>query len=331
MKGMILAAGLGTRFKPLTDYIPKPLIELSGKPIIDYSLDRLRSKGIRAVIINLHHRGEQIIEHLSGNPAFNDMHIEFSSENELLGTSGGVKRAEYFFSEDDFILLNSDMLFDIDIDRLTGFHNSNEADITLSLTSRGNQERYGTIGLDDDFRVVRYLDTSISEKERYTCIFKGIHIISPGVLKEIPENIFQDFSRHTYPYLLKKGFRIYGYISDEFWLPIGDLSQYLKVLKSLHSDMVPIDIPYPSVDKDIYISDKSQIDPTVRIYPPVIICDNVIVEAGCSIGPDVIIGNYCRVESNVTITDSVLYSKVFLNEGLTIKYKLCTPYLTLDI
>jgi mannose-1-phosphate guanylyltransferase len=330
MKGMILTAGLGTRFKPITDYIPKPLIEIIDKPIIDFSIAQLRRFGIKEIILNIHHKKELIIEYFKANQEFDDMRIEFSHENELLGTSGGVKKAEPFFDEESFILLNSDMLFNLDISKLINFHNNNQADITLCLTDKGDLGKYGTLGVDDNFRIIRYLDTSISSKVRYTCIFKGIHVVSPGILKEIPENTFQDFSRHTYPHLLKKGYKICGYVSDEFWQPIGDLLQYQQVLRDVMNDRIPVDFPFPKINKKIYISSLAKIDPSVKINPPVIIAADTFIDSNCNIGPNTIIGPFCLIEANSSIINSVLYSKVRIEKGSEIKCKLCTPFIEID-
>ncbi|MBU1626586.1 NDP-sugar synthase [bacterium] len=325
MKGMILTAGLGTRFKPLSDYTPKPLIEIIDRPIIDYSIKKLVDYGVNDIILNLHHKKEQILDYFKDNPKYRDIKIKFSYEDELMGTSGGVKKAEYFFGGKSFIVINSDMLFDLDIHKLMNFHEINNADITLCLGIDDRDGRYGTLGVDENFRVMRYLKTSITCSERYKCLFKGIHIISPHILKEIPENTFQDFSKHTYPYLLKRGYKIYGYISDENWYPLGNMDEYRKVCHDFLSNDGPFKLKYPEVCQGIFISPDAEIDKSVDIIKPVIISANTAISPNCKLGPNMIIGADCRIESDVEINNSIIFSKVHIPKGAQISNKICTP------
>ena len=327
---MILTAGLGTRFKPLTNNIPKPLIEIIDRPMIDYSIKQLKKNNINELILNIHHKKELILDYFKNNNRYHDIKIKFSSEEELLGTSGGVKKVESFFDEEPFIVINSDMMFKIDVTKLLKFHKEKKADVTLCLTEKGKKEKFGSLGVAEDSRIIRYLDTSISNDEKHRCIFKGIHIISPRVLNEIPGNIFQDFSRHTYPDLLKKGYKIYGYISDEFWQPVGDLEEYHTFCLDLLDKRIPFEIPYRVTGEGIYLSPSAKIDSLAKLYPPVIISDNTFISANCSIGANSIIGPNCKVESNVTIENSILFSNVYIEEGTQLKNKICTPNIKFD-
>ena len=141
MKAMVLAAGLGTRLRPLTDDRPKALVEIAGRTMLEITLSRLRAFGVREVIINVHHFADMMLEYLKANDNFG-MRIEVSREEVLLDTGGGLKKAAYFFLEDSsrleepFILHNVDVLSTIDLRRMVQFHNENQALATLAVQER---------------------------------------------------------------------------------------------------------------------------------------------------------------------------------------------------
>src|SRR2546422_11778411 len=141
MKAMILAAGLGTRLRPLTDHRPKALVEIAGRTLLEITLSRLVASGVREVIINVHHFADAILDYLKANDNFG-MRIEVSRENVLLDTGGGLKKAAYFFLEDSnrlgepFILHNVDVISTIDLRRMVQFHTENQALATLAVQDR---------------------------------------------------------------------------------------------------------------------------------------------------------------------------------------------------
>ena len=194
MKAMILAAGLGTRLRPLTNDRPKALVEVAGRTLLEIALSRLRAFGIREVIVNAHHYAEMMQEYLKANHNFG-MRIEVSSEPELLDTGGGLKRAAWFFleggSQEPFILHNVDVISTIDLARMLQAHTENDALATLAVQDR-ETSRYllfdesGQLcgrqaGRDGGREIVR---TAIAMK---ALAFSGIHVISPRIFAKMKE------------------------------------------------------------------------------------------------------------------------------------------------
>src|SRR5271169_4716138 len=187
MKAMILAAGLGTRLRPLTDERPKALVEVAGRTLLEITLTRLQSFGVREVIINVHHFADVIVEYLKKNDNFG-MRIEISREETLLDTGGGLKKAAYFFlenasdSETPFFVHNVDVISTIDLDRMARFHSENQAVATLAVQDR-ETSRY--LLFDQQLRLCgRQLGRDQSGLVRHSehvqrLAFSGIHIISP--------------------------------------------------------------------------------------------------------------------------------------------------------
>jgi NDP-sugar pyrophosphorylase family protein len=228
MKAMILAAGLGTRLRPLTDNQPKALVEVAGRTMLEITLSRLRAFDIREVIINVHHFADMILEYLKANNNFG-MRIEVSREKVLLDTGGALKKAAYFFLEDGFetpfILHNVDVISTVDLRRMVQFHRDNQALATLAVqhreTSRyllfdehlqlcGRQSRH-----DQKSELVR------SSNKVQPLAFAGIHVISPRLLgMMIEDGIFSIIT--SYLRLAVCGEKILAFRADDYyWRDLG--------------------------------------------------------------------------------------------------------------
>src|SRR5688500_16233821 len=158
MKAMVLAAGQGTRLRPLTDSQPKALVPVGGRPMIEYSLLLLRHYGIRDVVNNLHHHGDQIEKRLADGSQLG-LQISYSIEPELLDTGGGLLKAKPFLQNDTFIVINTDVLIDLHLDELLEFHEDRRATATLVLRPDEKADQYGSMDIDVDGRICRLLDT----------------------------------------------------------------------------------------------------------------------------------------------------------------------------
>lgn len=230
MKAMILAAGLGTRLRPLTDNRPKAMVEVYGRTLIEITLNRLRSFGIREVIVNVHHFADMVSNYLKNNSNFG-MRIEISREETLLDTGGGLKKAGWFFqetqedSEHPFILHNVDVLSTIDLQKMIAFHRDHHALATLAVQDR-ETSRY--LLFDEQNRLcgrqarktgrVEIVRNSSSVR---ALAFSGIHVISPQFLSKMgEEGVFSIID--TYLRLAKEGETIAAFRSDEsYWRDLG--------------------------------------------------------------------------------------------------------------
>ena len=192
MKAMILAAGLGTRLKPLTDNKPKALIEIEGKPLLEWLILRLKQNSFTEIIINTHHFGDQIESFLKKKNNF-DIHIELSHETALLDTGGGIKKASWFFNDDNpFLLHNVDVLTDVDYQAALKYHTTENALVTL-FTRKRKTSRYFLFNENNDLigwesiksDEIRIVNDDYNKLNRLS--FMGIHIISPRIFKYIED------------------------------------------------------------------------------------------------------------------------------------------------
>ena len=238
MKAMILAAGLGTRLRPLTDDRPKALVEVAGRTMLEIAVARLRSFGIRDVIINVHHFADLVVQYLKANDNFG-MRIEISREEVLLDTGGGLKKAAYFFTdtEQPFILHNVDVISAIDLGRMMKVHTDNQALATLAVQDRPTSryllfDQQGRLcgrqsGRDGKAEVVR------PSSETQPLAFAGIHVISPRLLGKMTEDgVFSIIT--TYLRLAGEGEKVLAFRADEI---IGVISGNRKNVKQAGSGL----------------------------------------------------------------------------------------------
>jgi len=248
MRAMILAAGLGTRLRPLTDTRPKALVEVAGHTLLEITLRRLREFGIREVIVNVHHFSDMLVDYLKKNDDFG-MQVTISREEELLDTGGGLKKASWFFSEDTergepFLLHNVDVLSTIDLGRMVEFHRQHQALATLAVQDR-ETSRY--LLFDEEHRLCgrqagrhqppEMVRPSGSTK---TFAFSGLHVISPRFLPLITEQgVFSIIT--SYLRLTAQGEKIMAFLSNAYyWRDLGKLENLAQAEQDVQHDLLQL-------------------------------------------------------------------------------------------
>ena len=217
MKAMVLAAGLGTRLRPLTNDRPKALVEVGGRSLIAYNLGLLRRFGVTNVVVNLHHHADAVRRALGDGSAFG-LRIAYSPEDPLLDTGGGIKHAQALLGDGDFLVLNSDTIVDLPLDRLVARHREHKSAATLVLRRDPEQARYGEIEIDGDERIRRFLGVPAVVRVPLTrYMFAGIHVMTPEVFHYMPAGGAFSMTHDTYPTMLAAGAGLYGFPFDGFW------------------------------------------------------------------------------------------------------------------
>ncbi len=235
MRAMILAAGRGERLRPLTDRIPKPLIDVGGKPLIHHTLGYLKRCGVEEVVINLHHLGEQI-QAFVGDGSRWGLTVFYSLERRLLGTGGGIQKSAHYLTQEAFVVINSDILLDLDLREVHRFHRENNGTVTLVLRRDPEVERYGVIEVDGHHQVKQMLGKlPIPPAPRKKLMFTGVHILEPDVFKQMPYQGEAFSIVDVYLKMLQAGERILGYEMNRFWADLGTPERYEDVKRRLES------------------------------------------------------------------------------------------------
>jgi len=236
VRAMILAAGRGERLRPLTDKTPKPLIEVGGRPLIEYAIDCVRRAGIEQVVVNLHHLGASIRAHLGNGSRFG-VSIDYSEENPVQETGGGIRDARRFLDGHTFVTLNSDTIVDVDLGAVLDFHREKAARATLVLRKDPRMEAFGIIATEPDGRIGAFL-----QHRRPGCslalepfMYTGVQVLEPVVFDDLRESGPFSITKITYPRMLAQERPLYGYRHDGTWITVGTPSE-LDEAQSLLAD-----------------------------------------------------------------------------------------------
>jgi NDP-sugar pyrophosphorylase family protein len=249
MKAMVLAAGQGTRLRPLTDNLPKALVPVGGRPMIEYPLLLLRHYGIREIIINLHQFGDQIENYL-GDGSKLGVEITYSDEPELLDTGGGLLKAKPFLRDSTFIVINTDALIDLNLAEAIAFHKNMSAATTLVLRPDENADQYGSMDVDESGKICRFLQSKAPigpSGAIRKLMFTGVQILEPKVFDYMnASGARQKFSttKETYPKMLLAGEALYGFCFEGFWQDLGTSERIKNAEDSLSLGRVGLHYVY---------------------------------------------------------------------------------------
>jgi len=242
---MILAAGEGTRLRPLTLQTPKVLLPIAGVPLIQYTLAWLKSHSISEVAINLYHLGDEIKALLGDGSRFG-VTIHYSSEKKLLGTAGGVKKLEKFF-DDTFVVIYGDNLTDFDLSAMVDFHQEKKAIATLALFETTNSQEVGIVNMETDGRISRLVEKPKSphpDPQSKVLANGAVYALEKNVLDYIPRGTSCDFAYDIFPRLIDLDLPVYGYVLDpqDYLIDIGTIDKYHRVNKDIKAGRVKIKI-----------------------------------------------------------------------------------------
>lgn len=308
MKAMVLAAGFGTRLQPLTHVLPKPMFPVLGRPLLSHTFDILESANITDVAVNVHHLPDFIINYFE-KQKLHDLNLHFSREEKILGTAGGIKKMEGFLEGGPFILINSDIITDIKLDKVIDFHKKNNSKLTLVVRQDIFPEQYDSIKICKDGRIVHFVGASSMNIPGNTTrvMFTGIQIIEPEIFKRIPEGQFCGTTESIFPQMIKDEVPVYGYLHNGYWKDMGNRENYLQV----NSDALDERVSLKGV------SPNELNNPL--IIPPVLVDRNCQVAENSQIGPYTVIGPNCNIKSGAIIENSILWEGVTIGAGSNIK------------
>lgn len=228
-RAMLLAAGSGTRLRPLTDRVPKPMLPVGGRPLIEHTVRALARVGVREIIVNLHHHPDVLPAHFGDGGAWG-VTMRYCREAELLGTSGGVKQAARWLAGAPFFVIYGDNLTTCDFDRLAALHASSRAAVTIALFWKDDVSPHSAVELREGDRIVRFVEKPKREEAPSHWISAGMNVMEPDVLEAIPPGR-SDFGFDVFPSLLAAGHRLQGYRmgpSEGLWW-IDRLEDYQRV------------------------------------------------------------------------------------------------------
>jgi len=290
-----MAGGSGTRLRPLTCDLPKPMVPVLNRPIAEHIINLLKHNNITEIIATLYYLPDVMRDYFQDGSDFGVQMSYAVEEEQPLGTAGCVKNIEQWL-DGTFITISGDAITDFDLQEAIAFHQAKKSKATLILTRVPNPVEFGVVITDEDGKINRFLEKpSLSEIFSDT-VNTGTYILEPEVLEYLPENEESDFSKDLFPLLLEKGEPIYGYVAEGYWCDVGHLEAYREAQYDGLEKKVKLDFPYQEHSEGIWIGNNTYIDKSAIVETPALIGDNcrigarVRIEAGTVIGDNVTIG-----------------------------------------
>ncbi|MBN2340914.1 MAG: NDP-sugar synthase [Deltaproteobacteria bacterium] len=295
MKAMILAAGLGTRLRPLTNDIPKPMVPVLGIPNIERIVLHLREQGITDFAVNLHYCPEPLRAYM-GDGSRLGVHIEFFYEPEILGTGGGIRNMLSHMGTEPCIVVNGDVLFMPRIEPLVAAHQRSGALASMVVRKSSDAEALGAVGLDADGRVNRLVWAG-DQQNTNVYMFTGMHIVEPTLVERLPEN--GCIVRQCYIPMVEHDDALFGIVENTFFCDLGTPSDYLEAHLQIARGEVSLPGFVPQKDGNV-------------ISPSTQIAESAIVENS-------VIDDHVRVEKNIRVKDSVVMAGAVVTDNVTRK------------
>jgi mannose-1-phosphate guanylyltransferase len=321
MKAMILAAGKGTRVRPITQTIPKPMIPILQKPVMEFLVELLRQHGFDQIMVNVSHLADVIENYFRDGQKFG-VQIAYSFEGrieegemigEALGSAGGMRRIQDFspFFDDTFVVLCGDALIDLDLTAAVKWHREKGAIATIVMKSvpRDEVPSYGVVVTDESGKIKAFQEKPSVEEALSTDINTGIYIFEPEIFNYIPSGEEYDIGSQLFPALVAAGAPFYGISMDFEWVDIGKVPDYWRAIQSVLLGQVKnVSIPGIEVRPGIYAGLNVAVNwDKVDITGPVYIGGMTIIEDGAKIIGPTMIGPNCWLCSGATVENSVIF------------------------
>jgi mannose-1-phosphate guanylyltransferase len=336
MKAMILAAGKGTRVRPITQTIPKPMIPILQKPVMEFLLELLREHGFNEIMVNVSHLAEEIENYFRDGQRFG-VQIAYSFEGRIedgeligdaLGSAGGLKKIQNFqpFFDDTFVVLCGDALIDLDLTEAVRRHREKGALASL-ITKRVPKDQvssYGVVVTDDDGRVRSFQEKPAVEEAASDMINTGIYIFEPAVLEYIPSDVPFDIGSDLFPCLVAAGAPFYALPMEFEWVDIGKVPDYWQAIRSvLQGEVRQVQIPGQEVRPGIYagLNVAANWD-SINVQGPVYVGSMTRIEDGATIIGPAMIGPSCHICEGATIDNSIIFDYSRIGPGVRLVEKL---------
>lgn len=324
MKAVIMAGGSGTRLRPLTSHLPKPMVPVANRPMAEHIVNLLKAHGFNDIIFTLHYLPQLIQDHFGDGSDFG-CNISYSTEEgRPLGTAGCVKQIQDNLNE-TFLVISGDCLTDIDLSQAVAFHKQRKSKATIVLKRVENPLDYGVVITDSQGRIQRFVEKPGASEIFSDTVNTGIYILEPEVLLYVVMGREQDFSNDLFPLLLLRNEPLYGYVADGYWCDIGNLQVYRQAHHDVLNCKVKLDLGLPEIEPGIWVGEGTQINSTVKLEAPVLIGKNCRIGKDTTISGGSVIGDMVVVQERVTIKQPVIWSNAYIaNEAALRACTICS-------
>ncbi|HMD56172.1 MAG TPA: NDP-sugar synthase [Solirubrobacteraceae bacterium] len=306
MRAMVLAAGLGTRLRPLTYEITKPMVPVLDRPVMEHIVDLLALHGLSEVIANLHYFPESIREHFGSR-------LQYRFEDELLGTAGGVRACASFFGGEAFLVISGDALTDIDLTALIARHRESAGVATLAVKKVSETREYGVVLHDSSGRITGFQEKPTPEEALSDLGNCGIYVFDPAIFDYFPARPFVDWAKDVFPVLLENDVPCYVHEISEYWNDVGSLAELKQGTFDALAGELRLDV------------EGEEIAPGVTVAGPSPLAADTEIEGAAWIGRDVTVGARVRLMGPLVLGDGAT-----VGEGAQLRESIVFPGTEID-
>jgi mannose-1-phosphate guanylyltransferase len=311
---MVLAAGLGTRLRPLTYEMPKPLVPVLNRPIMAHVLELVARHGMTDVVANLSYLPDQVRERFGDGSEYG-VSLEWRFEEELLGTAGGVRNVREFFGDETFLVMAADALTDIDLGALRAAHESNDGIATLAVKRVPDTSEYGVVVTGSDGRIQGFQekpDPAEALSDLASCM---IYVLEPEIFEYFPDKPEVDFALEVFPALLEHDVPFYVHETDAYWNDVGSLDEFSQGNFDALAGAVTLDHGAERVRDGVYVVGGAALPDGVEVEPPILVGSGVELDADVALTGPVVIGDRSRIGAGSRINRSVLLERTEVAAG----------------
>ena len=310
MKAVVMAGGEGSRLRPLTSSMPKPLVPVAGRPIMEHILLHLRRHQLRDVVATVQYMGASIRNYF-GDGSEQGVALTYSVEDSPLGTAGSVMLARQQLNE-PFVVISGDSLTDIDLGAAARFHRERKAIATIVLKPVPNPLEYGVVVVDEGGAVQRFIEKPSWGEVISDLANTGIYILDPAVFDFFRPGEVTDWSGDVFPKLLKEGEHVFGWIADGYWEDVGSHTAYVKANFDCLEGKVKVQLPGERVGENTWIHPDAEVFPGARIDGPALIGAGAKVRSGAWVNGPAVVGAYTTVDSGVKLSNSIVWDHSYI-------------------
>lgn len=316
MKAVIMAGGFGTRIQPLTNSIPKPMLPVMNRPMMEHTILTLRDLGIKEFIILLYFKPDVIKEYFKDGSAWG-ISITYVTPDDDYGTAGAVKQAQRFIGEENFIIISGDLVTDFDFQAIFDYHKAKNSKLTITLTSVENPLEFGVVIANEEGKIEKFLEKPSWGEVFSDTINTGIYIIEPEILNYIPNNENYDFAKDLFPALMRKGIDLMAGYAQGYWRDVGNPESYRDVHEDILKGKIHFEpsgdvIRYP--DGVLICEEDNIIDESIEIVGIVVIGNNVTIKKGVKLN-NVVIGDNVTIGVSSKISNTVIWNDIEIGKN----------------
>jgi len=315
VRAMVMAAGAGTRLHPLTLSVPKPMVPVANRPVLEYTIENLKRHGITDIILNLHNHPDLIRNYFGDGSAWG-VNLRYSHEPKLLGTAGGVRHAGWFLDQGTFLVMSGDGLTDIDLTSLLAFHARKKSIATMALSKIDSKFEYGVTLTNTSGRIQKFIEKPFWGDIFSNQVNTGIYVFEPEVLKCIKPGKVTDFGHEVWPRLLSSRQPIYGQLTNRYWCDVGNLPEYRRAQRDFLDRKTKFSLPGTPLRRGVWVEKGVQIARGVSLEAPCLIGEGSRIAKGSRIGSHTIIGKRARIGPACVLRNCILWDDVIVSRGV---------------